>query len=205
MFFLTQWAVMIVLTIETHEKGIDMQALLKPWQRFFAKHGIECNVSEVVVPEPKSGQDFLVVWPKEVSMEQMVNIFSKILEEKFEMALFWQGTRSRQEPDGTVTVIPTPPMVHERSADAGSYAIWMSSCVEKNEDGLIPRRSRNEPMTLAEMFLYNIFMMDTYGEQFVKNVCKYQKCLGSKRSVSGGSVNIEWDLQDIKVCLRLSS
>jgi hypothetical protein len=118
--------------------------------------------------------------------------------------LYWQGVRSLLDPNGTWKEIPTPPMVHERGTESGSYVTWMKACVQKGEDRLVSRKAWDTTLTLPEAVLYNIYMMDLYGQDFVDSVFSFQRCFGSKRSASGGSVGIEWDLQDIKVCLRVS-
>jgi hypothetical protein len=168
-----------------------MHPLLNSWQRIFTKSGFSVDLSQVNVPDRQLKENLPLVWPAEMTTEDVIRFFKASVENTLEFAAYIPGTMHDCE--------------HIRDTRSGTYVHWVTSPIY-NDAGQLA--STYQPLdtriTLPELYLYHCWMIDLYGKDYavvVGSGCEF--CPGTTYlKKPDASPALEWDPQDIKVVLR---
>ena len=116
---------------------------LARWQKLFENSGIDCAVGQVTLPERQPGFDRLIVVPKGLSVNKLV----EIMLERFDM---WYDTEDNDQ------AITHAIINSDRSNEESTYAIWVRDNVEADEEhkNCPPTRL---PRRLLALRCWNVF------------------------------------------------
>jgi len=172
------------------------------WQAFFNSLGVRWNQYMTEEHPPRDGCYAIVAVPGKMSRQDVVDCFNNMLPQ-YGIVSFIAPVTSSAVGGGFVTRTLDGLITHDDrtpSARGYTYPIWLH--VSEESGALIRVGNFDHTMTFVECLWYNMYLLYTFGQQYLDLVWSdYQRCGGStihpKRSPS-----LEWDIQDIKVCLR---
>jgi hypothetical protein len=161
-----------------HRNPFEAINPITDWQKFYSEvFGIECNFSNLRLPQRKEGFDRLIVVAEGMTLKQIY----KKCKESFPC---WKWTdRNFAE---TVN--------SERTAENGAYAVWFRNRVEADEElrnfSVKDLEKANIPcITLEERLLYELKYFTETGKHL--DIKSITLCAGSRYS-SGYVPDIRW-------------
>lgn len=157
--------------------SMNLDSQLKRWQDLYKDlFGIRIDFEPIKIPEQKKGFNRLIVVPKGITMNKVVEVCRK----KFDMHLVTEDldkevTRNDRVPTQTYAIwvqdnIEVDPEFHDKSAN---------QLKEENHQGI----------TLLERLLYELVYFTETGKHL--DVKKVTLCAGSRRS-GGGVPGVSW-------------
>ncbi len=176
----------------------------KLWQEFFDKRLITYDLSTIAVPKRRPQTNTLVYVPANVSQDSLCELFKNEIS-SFNLAPFFAPLSVGAVGSSHWDVYQFSDLVpyHDRSPYSdGPYAHWIRLHVTEEDGELVHAGYFDISMTIIEAMWLHLFLMHYYGQQYVSLQSGWQYCNGSKRKRNDRSPAIEWDHQDIKVCLR---
>ena len=157
--------------------SMELADQLARWQALFDSVNIDCDVSELTIPQQQPGFDRLIVVPKGLMMNKLVEIMRK----RFDMWLYIDDL------DKAITK-------NDRLNEKSAYAIWVRDRIEADEE--LKSMSANEiakaeivGITAPERLLYGLVYFHETGKHLdIKNVTL---CTGS-RLADGRVLGVYW-------------
>ncbi|MFM2374123.1 MAG: hypothetical protein RLZZ234_118 [Candidatus Parcubacteria bacterium] len=182
---------------------------LAHWEALFTKHNVAFDPSDLFIAYPKQDDAYMqVVVPKIADSNTVCEIFTRVLSKYGILAAIAPVSEGTDEGAGKTRVWITHQLsdlvsVHERTTDIGSYSCFVRPHVSEESGELIRSGRFDHRMTLIEAFWYHIYMLDMHGKAYLNlQENEWQTCRGSVCTDRDNAPSLQWDLQDIKVCLR---
>jgi hypothetical protein len=149
----------------------------------------------------RPGAYAVVAVPKGFSAQMSADIFREELR-RHGLVGFLGPTASA----GYTTTLDDHVPRHDRDAQQGCYLYPIIPHISEESGELILAKTFDSSMTLPEACWYNTYLLHTLGKRYVDIMWSdYHVCEGSgysSRYSKSAIPTLEWDTQDIKVCLK---
>jgi hypothetical protein len=185
------------------------RAELAHWEALFRKHNIIFDPSDLFIAHPKrDGAYMQVLVPKAADPNTVCEIFKKAIGQFGIAGAIAPISEGTDEGAGKTRMWITHQLsdlvsTHARTSAIGSYSYFVRPHVSEDSGELVRSGKFDSSMTLIEAFWYHIYMLDMHGKAYLDlQENDWQTCRGSVCTDRDSAPSLQWDLQDVKVCLR---